>query len=99
MNDLLQAPEPMPEPPQADVYRVDVQRDLCGLLIGDKALMARIGISKSAFYRFKRQGRYEFLLVHPQPTDVSTYCGTLVQSWLDGAAGERRTKPMARTHW
>jgi hypothetical protein len=95
----LQSEASSPEQSQRDEHPVGVARDLRGLLIGDIELRERIGISVSCFYAFKRQGRYDFLMVTPQPTNVTSYSGTLVQKWLDGqgAGGPRRvSRPVKR---
>jgi hypothetical protein len=88
----LESPTAPAEQPQTDAHPVAVARDLRGLFIGDRELRARLGISRSSFYQFKGEGRYDFLLASPQPTNVSTYCGTLVQKWLDGAGEPGRPR-------
>jgi hypothetical protein len=87
--------------PDRDTDSSPQPRNLAGLILYDRDLMQLLGLKKSAFYRRKHEGVYDFLLLRPQLRGHAQYSGTLIQKWIDGAGtsqglGLRRVKAAAR---
>jgi hypothetical protein len=72
-----------PEQSQSDAHVV-VQAHQIPAVVFDGQLRALLGISRDTYARRKRRGDYGFLLLQPQPSGRTQYCGARVARWLSG---------------